>query len=105
MTKHIFDYLHNDKHTEIILSLGLKVTEYVTSKQLCRYNDAWFLKYHIILNVVFITSLYILQYIIMHLYISLGFYAFQSVFFAVLYDLWIIHSSHGRHQYYFTNIF
>ena len=31
----------------------------------------------------------------MHLYnISLGFYAFQSVFFAVIYDLWIIHSSY-----------
>ena len=28
----------------------------------------------------------------MHLYISLGSYAFQSVFFAVIYDLWIIHS-------------
>ena len=28
----------------------------------------------------------------MHLYISLGLYAFQSVFFAVIYDLWIIHS-------------
>ena len=31
---------------------------------------------------------------IMHLYISLDFYAFQSVFFAVIYDLWIIHSSY-----------
>ena len=30
----------------------------------------------------------------MHLYISLGFYAFQSVFFAVIYDLWIIHNSY-----------
>ena len=30
----------------------------------------------------------------MHLYISLGFYAFQSVFFAVIYDFWIIHSSY-----------
>ena len=32
----------------------------------------------------------------MHLYIglSLGFYVFQSVFFAVMYDLWIIHSSY-----------
>ena len=30
----------------------------------------------------------------MHLYISLCFYAFQSVFFAVIYDLWIIHSSY-----------
>ena len=30
----------------------------------------------------------------MHLYIYLGFYAFQSVFFAVIYDLWIIHSSY-----------
>ena len=28
------------------------------------------------------------------LYICLGFYAFQNVFFAVLYDLWIIHSSY-----------
>ena len=28
----------------------------------------------------------------MHLYISLGFHAFQSVFFTVIYDLWIIHS-------------
>ena len=30
----------------------------------------------------------------MHLYISLGFYAIQSVFFAVIYVLWIIHSSY-----------
>ena len=36
--------------------------------------------------------IYFLQYL--NLYISLGFYAFQSVFFAVIYDLWIIHSSY-----------
>ena len=30
----------------------------------------------------------------MNLYISLGFYAYQSVFFAVTYALWIIHSSY-----------
>ena len=28
------------------------------------------------------------------MYISLGVYAFQSVFFAVIYDLWVIHSSY-----------
>ena len=30
----------------------------------------------------------------MYLYISLGFYAFQIVFLAVIYDLWIIHSGY-----------
>ena len=30
----------------------------------------------------------------MHLYISLSFYAFQSVFFAAIYDVWILHSSY-----------
>ena len=29
----------------------------------------------------------------MHLYLSLGFYTIQRVFFAVLYELWIINSS------------
>ena len=30
----------------------------------------------------------------MQLYISLGFYALQNVFFAIICDLWIIHSSY-----------
>ena len=52
------------------------------------------LKYCIILNVVLVLPCIYSSNIIMHLYISLGFYAFQSVFFAVIYDLWIIHSSY-----------
>ena len=50
--------------------------------------------YYIMLNVVLLHHCTDSSTIIMHLYISLGFYAFQSVFFDVIYDLWIIHSSY-----------
>ena len=48
----------------------------------------------IILNVVLVLHCIYSSNKIMHLYIALGFYAFQSFFFAVIYDLWIIHSSY-----------
>ena len=58
------------------------------------WGYVWFLKYYTILNVVLLHHCTYSSTIIMPLYISLGFYAFQSVFFAVIYDLWIIHSSY-----------
>ena len=55
-----------------------------------------FLKYYIIiiLNIVLLHHCTYSSNIMMHLYLSLGFYAFQSVFFVVIYYLWIIHSSY-----------
>ena len=70
--------------------LVLRTSTFITFTR----DYVWYLKYYIILNVVSLHRCTYSSDIIMHLYISFGFYAFQSVFFAVIYDLWIIHSSY-----------